>query len=330
MKKPLLRLLQEAAPAIAVALGLAAAPAMAADDVDEVEVRASRIDRWHDALYLKVQDWAQALDHKFVREGQTPEPTPSSPFRIATDAEVVQHQQGGTEFRGRVDVDLLLQVPNLEKRLKIFVTSDTVEESPSIATSEDRRIRAGARVALKDYLNFDVGARLDIPPYVFTALRWQRQLELGAWDVQPYAKVYLETRDGFGAATGVTFDHWHNRFLVRSSSYLNWRKDEAATEWTQTFMLAHAREILRFGRYGTIVRGTDLVRAYGIQALASGERTSGADTYELSVFAKRPTGRNWLYWHVTPLVRWEKERGWHADPGIRAGVDILFWDVSGN
>ncbi|MET0290877.1 MAG: hypothetical protein ABW136_00840, partial [Steroidobacteraceae bacterium] len=136
MKKPVLRFLQEAGIATLVSLGFVATPALAADgDVSEVEVRASRIDRWHDALYLKVQDWAQALDHKFIRDGQRPEPTPSSPFRIATDAEVVQHQEGGTEFRGRLDVDLLLQVPNLEKRLKIFVTSDTVEESPSIATS---------------------------------------------------------------------------------------------------------------------------------------------------------------------------------------------------
>ncbi len=326
MKKPVLRFLRTASRIAVAVATLTSMPLLAADDE---RTEASRIDRWHDALYLKVQDWALGLDHAFLREGDRPMPTPSSPFRISTDAEVVQHSQGGTQLRGRLDIDLLLQVPNLERRLKIFVTSDDVEESPTLATRENRNLRAGARLALKDWLNFDVGARLDLPPYVFTALRWQKQLELGSWDVQPYAKIYLETRDGFGAATGVTFDHWHNRFLVRSSTYANWRKDEAAAEWTQTILFAHAREILRFGRYGTIVRGTDLVRAYGIQALASGERASGsASTYEISVFAKRPTGRNWLYWHVTPLVRWERERGWHADPGIRAGVDILFWDVS--
>ena len=41
-----------------------------------------------------------------------------------------------------------------------------------------------------------------------------------------------------------------------------------------------------------------------------------------------PTARNWLYWNVTPLVRWERKFGWKADPGIRAGIDILFWDRS--
>lgn len=295
---------------------------------DAATVPAERIDRWHDSLYLKVQDWAHALDHKFVREGQTPEPTPPTPFRIATDGEVIQHKDGGTDFNARLDIDILLQLPNAEKRLKLFVTSDTVQESPSLVGRDDGRVRAGLRLTQAQYFDFDIGARLDVPPVAFTSVRWQRQLEAGGWEIEPFAKVYLETKEGFGAATGITFDHWTNRWLVRSSTYANWVKDDAATAWTQTFLVAHAREILRFGRYGTIVRGNDLVRAYGVQALATGDRTSQADEYEISVFAKFPTSRNWLYWRVSPLVRWERKYGWNADPGIRAGVDILFWDVS--
>ena len=287
-----------------------------------------RIDRWHDSLYLKVQDWAQALDHKFAKDGEAPEQTPPTPFRISTDGEVIQHSEGGTDFNARIDVDILLQLPNLEKRLKLFVTSDSVQEAPSLVGRDDGRVRAGLRLTQAQYFDFDIGARLDVPPVAFTSVRWQRQLEAGGWEIEPFAKVYLETKDGFGAATGITFDHWTNRWLLRSSSYANWVKDDAATEWTQTFLVAHAREILRFGRYGTIVRGNDLVRAYGVQALISGDRTSKVDEYELSVFAKMPTARNWLYWRVAPMVRWERDYGWHADPGIRAGVDILFWDVS--
>jgi hypothetical protein len=326
MKKATLRCLWSA---LALVAGSTLQPQAGAAEatVDDASPPAARIDRWHDWLYVKVQGWAQGLDQRFVREGEVEEATPPTAFRISSDAELVNHSDGGVKFGGKLDIDLLLQLRNLEKRLKIFVTSDTVEESPDRGT-EERRLRAGARFALKDYFNFDVGVRIDVPPVAFTAVRWQRQLELGSWDVEPFAKVYLETKKGLGAASGVTFDHWSNRWLVRASTYANWRNDESATAWTQTLLVAHAREILRFGRYGSIVRGTDLVRAYGVQALVSGEKTSGADTYELSVFAKQPTARNWLYWHVTPLVRWERDYGWHADPGIRAGIDILFWDLS--
>lgn len=304
-----------------------APPSMAADAPAPPAEAASRIDRAHDWLYLRMQDWATRLDQRFVHEDETPEPTPPTPFRISLDLQAID-RPGTVEYDASLDVDLLLQLPNLEKRLKIFLTSDEVDEAPTLS-DEQRRVRAGARLTLRDYLSFDLGVRLDLPPVAFTALRWQRQLVAGGWDVEPFAKVYLESGDGLGAAAGVTFDYWHNRWLTRSASYVNWQHEKDATEWTQSVLLANAREILRFGRYGSIVRGSDLVRAVGVQALASGERTSRTDTYELSFFVKQPTGRNWLYWHVTPLVRWEREYGWHPDYGIRAGIDVLFWDLSG-
>ena len=214
----------------------------------------ARIDRWHDSLYDKVQSWALGLDRSFVRDGETPEPTPSSPFRISLDAEAVHHPDG-FEFKAQPDIDLLLQLPNLERRLKLFITSDELTESPFLVNDRDRRVRAGGRLALSESLNFDLGVRVDLPPVAFTAVRWQRQMGVGGWDIEPFAKVYLETKDGFGAAAGITFDRWMNRYLLRSSSYANWRHDTDETRWTQTLMFAHAREILRFGRYGAIVRG---------------------------------------------------------------------------
>ena len=51
--------------------------------------------------------------------------------------------------------------------------------------------------------------------------------------------------------------------------------------------------------------------------------------YEASFFYKQPTKTHWLYWHVAPLVTWERQFNWHPDPGIRIGIDALFWNVSG-
>ena len=33
-------------------------------------------------------------------------------------------------------------------------------------------------------------------------------------------------------------------------------------------------------------------------------------------------------WFVEPLVRWDREYAWQADPGIRIGIDALFWDLA--
>jgi len=178
------------------------------------------------------------------------------------------------------------------------------------------------------YFDFDVGLRADFPDAAFASLRWQRVYQAGGWDVQPFAKIYVQTGDGVGVASGVTFDHWKNRWLVRSASYANWFRNEAATSWTQTIVVAKAREIIRFGRFGPIVKGRDISRGIGLQLLATGERTSQVDEYEVSVFSKHATRKRWLYWYVAPLVRWERDNDWKTEPGIRVGIDALFWDLS--
>jgi len=286
------------------------------------------LDRWHDRLYLAVQDFIARTDARFVDAGETPLPVPASPFRIGLESDVIRREDGSVDFSPRLDVDLLLQLPNFERKLRVFVTSDTVAESPSVLRGASNSVRAGLRLSPLHFLDFDIGIRADAPPVAFTSVRWQRSVAWGKWELQPFAKLYLETHKGFGFATGLSFDRWIDHWVFRSSSYANWRKDAHDTEFTQSFTLAHAQEIIRFGRYSDVVGGRDLARGYGLQFLATGTHDTGSQRYEASLFYKQPTKMRWLYWHVAPLMTWERKFNWHPDPGIRIGIDALFWDVS--
>ncbi len=287
----------------------------------------ARLDRWHDRLYLGVQNFIERTDQRFADDELELLPVPASPFRIGSEAEFVD-TGSGMDFDGRLSVDFLLELPNIEKRMRLFITSEDVQESPDQLSREGNTLRAGLRYSALRYFDFDVGLRADYPDAAFASLRWQRTIQAGGWDVQPFGKVYVQTGDGIGVAGGLTLDHWRNRWLLRSASYANWFRNEAATSWTQTIVVAKAREIVRFRRYGPIVRGRDISRGTGLQLLASGERTSRVELYEASVFFKQATRKRWLYWYVAPLVRWEKENNWRSDPGIRIGIDALFWDLS--
>jgi hypothetical protein len=287
-----------------------------------------RLDRGHDWLYLYIQDLVERTDARFVRDDAKMLPVPAAPFRIALESDFV-NRDGKLKADADLDVDIVLRLPNLEDRLRIFVTSDDVEESPQMSGGNDEnKVRAGVRFNPLRYFDFDVGLRLQGLPVAFTSLRFSRVYEVAGLDVQPFAKIYLETHDGFGVAGAVTVDRWMERWLVRSSSYANWRNDLDATAWTQTLLLARADEIIRFGRYGSIVRGRDLARGVGLQLLASGDDTAHVDTYEASILFKQATRARWLYWNIGPLVRWERDLGWKAEPGIRVGFDALFWDLS--
>ena len=287
----------------------------------------ARLDRWHDKLYMGVQNFIERTDQRFADNELEMLSVPASPFRIGSETEFVDTGHR-LDFNGRLSVDFLLQLPNIEQRLRLFVTSEDVQESPDQLGRSDNGVRAGLRYSTLRYFDFDVGLRADFPDAAFASLRWQRVYQAGGWDVQPFAKVYVQTGDGIGVASGVTFDHWKNRWLVRSASYANWFRNEAATSWTQTIVVAKAREIIRFGRFGPIVRGRDISRGMGVQLLATGERTSKVDEYELSLFSKHATRKRWLYWYVAPLVRWERDNDWKTEPGIRVGIDALFWDLS--
>jgi hypothetical protein len=285
-----------------------------------------KLDYYHDRLFLGVQGLIERTDSRFSNDGDHL-PVPVTPFRIGIDTDVVSHP-GGTAINPRVDLDLQLQMPNMQRRLHLFITSDSVEEAPNVLGRDSSGVRAGVRLTPRPFLDFDIGIRADVPPYAFTSLRWLRSYDMGGWTVQPFSKLYYQTHRGLGLAAGISVDRWIGRWIARSSTYANWLKDKDDSEWTQAFTLARAQEVLRMGRFSDVVGGRDFARGFGVQLLASGSKDNGTLRKEVSVFYKHPTRTRWLYWHVAPLVRWERQYNWHPDPGINIGVDALFWEPS--
>ncbi len=286
----------------------------------------SSLDRWHDRLFLGVQDFITRADERYIDDPTTALPVPVSPFRIGLQAESLRRADGTIDTSPRIDVDLLLKMPNLQRRLQLFITSDSVDESPDRLGNSLYDLRAGLRYNLLSNFDFDIGLRADLPPVAFTSVRWQKQWALGEWHMQPFVKAYAETKRGVGVASGVNLERWIDHWVLRSASYANWRRDSADTEWTQAFIVARASEVIRFGRYSDVLGGKDLARGFGLEGKLDGSRAKQLETYEVSLFSKQPTARRWLYWQAAVFVRWDRERSWQADPGIRLSLDALFWD----
>lgn len=286
-----------------------------------------RLDRTHDWLYVNAQEFVEDTDRRFAPPDAELLPVPATPFRIGLITETIGRPDGA-KFDLDLNLDVALSLPNIERRLRIFVTDDDVGEAPDVANQRGQ-VRAGVRFNPYGNFDFDVGLRADLPPIAFASLRWAKYQPIGRWDLFPFAKLFAETDEGVGASAGFTLDRRIGQAtILRSSSFARWRNDRDATEWTQAFLVAHAGELLVPERYGRMVRNLDFARGYGVQLLATGEQRNRADSYEFAVFFKRPLRQRWLYAYVEPLVRWERRFGWSADPGIRIGFDALFWDLS--
>ncbi|MEO8307513.1 MAG: hypothetical protein ABI616_05685 [Pseudomonadota bacterium] len=286
-----------------------------------------RVDHAHDRIYTWSQGLVEATDHKFAAKDREMLPVPAAPFRLGFNLQSIDHSDG-VDVRLDVDLDIALSLPNIEKRFRIFITSDALDEAPR-AVGDNPGLRAGLRVPLRKYLDFDVGLKLDAPPVAFASVKWTREVPLGDWTFYPFAKLFADTKESVGYALAATFDRWYGRNLYRSSSYAKWRADRDAIQWSQSFIYARANEIIVPERYGQYLKANDIGHGWGVRLYASGKDASYVDYYESGFFFRHPTSSHqWLFWFVEPFVRWDKDYNWDTDPGVRVGFNALFWDLS--
>jgi hypothetical protein len=285
-----------------------------------------RLDQAHDRVYTWAQGFVEATDHRWASRDEELKPIPAAPFRLGLVLESIDRSDG-MAFGLDANFDIALSLPNIEDRLRIFITSDDLDESPR-ATRDGSALRAGLRYQLRRHLDFDVGVRLDIAPVAFTSVKWTQEVSLGRWDFYPFAKLFAETKESVGAAAAATFDRWSGRHLLRSSTYAKWRADRDKTEWSHSLVYARALQLIVPDRYGSYLRASDIGHGWGLRLQVSGEDTREVTWYEAAVFYARPTPNRWIFWTVEPLVRWDRQYAWSADAGIRLGINALFWDLA--
>ena len=286
-----------------------------------------RLDAWHDDFYAVMQGAFRWLDLRFIDESEGPVPIPASPFRVALGLQGIDREDG-VQSDIDAEFDVTLRLPNAERRLSVFLTTEELAEISETSESGRRSVRGGVRFEALRAFDFEVGAKIDVPPVGYAALRWSKRWRSGRWDLQPYAKLFAETDDGVGASSALIINHWRGRTLARSVSSAKWLRERRATEWGQSFSLARVDGLLEPDQYSARLRGQDLAHAWGLRVQAGGYEASTVDYYELGPFLKRPVHSDWLYLSVQPVVRWERQYGWRADAGLRIGVEALFWGLA--
>lgn len=294
------------------------------DPAATAPTQAARLDHAHDWLYLRLQRFLLDIDTQFSQAGEASLLVPASPLRLGLEGEWL-HDAPGNDAALRPDIEATLRLPNIEQRLRIFISSNDLAESGSNTALDRNPVRAGLRFAPRLHLNFDLGVRLKVWPSAYAAVRWAPDFQVGSVGFQPFIKPYLESGVGLGASGGIAIEHRREHWFLRSASYLNWTRNTAATQWSQSLLFGHAQAIIAEGRYDRIASGHDLACGTALHALATGDRLAGASAYELSLIRKRPLRGGWLYGYVEPLVRWERITDWHPEAGIRIGLDALFW-----
>jgi hypothetical protein len=312
---------EQVRPSIGTLAGLQLASSEVARDFG------TQLDKGHDWLYRRMQGLLTGFDTRFFSTGQAPVIVPLSPLRIGLNSELLNGPHGLT-MSFRPEFEASLQLPNVERRFKLFISSNDLAESIGDPALERNPVRAGISLAARAHIDFDVGVRVQWTPAVFAALRWSPEFNAGGFQLSPFVKPYAETGLGLGVSGGIAIDRWRGQWIARSASYANWVRSTTATDWSQTFLVGHAQAVIQERRYDRLSAGHDLACGTVARITASGDRLSHPTHYEASVLFKRPLRGGWLYGYVEPVVRWERQTGWHPDAGVRIGFDALFWGLA--
>ena len=286
------------------------------------------LDQGHDWLYRRMQYFIEDVDTWFAPVGTTPLVVPVSPLRLDFDGDFL-HKQSGFGLAAARNFDATLRVPNLEHRLRLFITNDSLQETPVVDPAQVQNpVRAGLRLTPIAHLDVEVGAHVRLLPSAFGTVRWARDFSVGSLHVYPFAKLYAETGSGLGVSSGLGIERWSGRWVMRSASYADWIRDKAATDWNQTFIFGYARAVIQERRYDRLADGHDLACGVIAKLAVTGDRSSRVTSYETSVLFKRPLHGGWLFGYAGPMMRWDRSFGWHPDAGGRIGLDMLFWGLA--
>ena len=285
------------------------------------------LDKGHDWLYRRLEHWIENTDTRYGSSDAEHIVVPLSPLRVGYNVEIV-HGNGGFGLLGTPDLEATVRLPNIERRLRLFITSSDIQESPTDPARAPNPVRLGVRVSPHTAIDFELGVRLKVWPVVFAAWKWAPTFHGKSLTAYPFAKAYVESGMGIGVSSGITLERWRGRWVTRSASYADWVRNTTNTSWTQSLLAGYAPAIIQERRYGTVAAGHDLACGAAVKLSASGDRLSRVQWYEGSVLIKRPLHGGWLFGYVEPLLHWDRAHDWHPDLGVRIGFDALFWGLA--
>ncbi len=304
------------------------------------------VDHSHSWIYDESQQLIEWFDGLFVPEGKEPLKTPPAQFRLGLFTEFNLEADRDFKLVPVVDFATHIHLPNLERRLRLFISTEDPtalpDEDPSEANSE---LRLGASRDFFKNWSTSVGVKARWPPEAFANVAWSRTYSATHnWLLYPNVKPFWDNERGFGGMTSLVADHWEKRWLFRQTLSAKWdqknrRQDRENAEdptstqfgedgegyrWSVSALIGYIPLLLDESNYGHRIGTRDVADGWGLRARIDGNlvQTLG---YDLTLFRKGPLYKDFVFYVIAPEVQWQQSNGWKSEYTIQIGVEILLW-----
>ena len=288
----------------------------------------ARLDYLHLNAQRRISEPVRATDAYFANDPDAPIDVPETQFRLGLFATLRQGEDFDLELKPDVEIDV--ELPNLEHRLRIFVESAQNNALPqdSLGDNDESGFDIGARRFIEGLnLSFDAGVRATWPPEAFGRVTWRGDWRLGSWNFEPEQRFFYETDDKFGFRSSIFSARWLGAgmpYVLIPDASIKFTTDAEDYEWAASFKAMRVQRLLDERRRGKAIGWDDTAVSQGLRFAVYG--TDGTlDTYRFSFGFRGPLYKKWIYWELDPGLEWEEEDDYDTTFVLRMGLDLLFW-----
>jgi hypothetical protein len=283
------------------------------------------VDTVHGSLSRQLQDTAVWLDSFFTNESFLKERNRSY-VRVRYDV----FKEQGTAASMKPSFDLRLALPELERKSHLIFTAEPAAPPVGSAapvqtagerfgTTEQRNLTAGVhyifRSSKKESFVVRSGMQFSkFTPVVFAAPRYRALFPLDSWNMRFTQEVLWRSTSGWQTDTRFEFERLlRPEFFFRTSIDGIWAGRVKGYLCSLGFSLSETIN-------PTNVIDYELINYY--QA-SPGELTE----VDFRIRYRHSFWRNWLFFEVSPQVRFPRDRHFEDTPGILFRLEMFFGEV---
>ena len=314
MRKAMLAIL--AAAVLAVAPVRAADQAPANDKAGDGEVM-EWLDEVHEQGSVGVRRASNWVDHFFDDERTAAEENRSR-VRLRMTAGV--EEGDGVDFEPRANIRLHL--PQLSNRLNLLFFASEDENPEEDSTRPDPDVRGDnnkkdAAVALQYFLRESDKSNISVTlggsyDYLYTGVRGRYLKEFGPWTSRLVSQLRYYTDNDWKFLNSLDFERpLSERWFFRATGQLDWIEEDDELPGGLLFRLYQALDV-------------DKVLSYEWHNSFDDVGNEDLSEVKLQVRYRQRYLRDWLFFEVSPYVKFEEEEDWNTVLGFFGKIEIIF------
>jgi hypothetical protein len=266
------------------------------------------------------------FDEQFSDEGEVPLAAP-----IIRDMQLAIYLRtlhgASQDVTVNPKLKLSIDLPNLERRFRLFIDTAYDDELPGRDISEirDRGWSVGAgRTSARRQTYTDVGVHTRVPPKLFARTGWRPTWTWGKWVHRFDQRLFWESDDGFGTLTSQSIFRWvAPKWIVHSLTAGRVAERSTGYEWQQSLGIGYMGRLADETRREHFVNVGHTIHGTGLRASVFGSDDAFTQ-YRTVLTHRRSIHRNFIVLELAPGLQWREEQDWQIEYRFDVGLILFF------